>query len=450
MAHPLSADGAESRVVLRVFAWVYGAAGLATMLWGLVWPPGVVPDVRLRVAAMAGAIALAAASVAWGMASVPDSRIRRDLLGWFVIGHGTFIFVASAWQLDAFRREDPLIRFTAYLALGVAFVLLSRHPHRVPESMQLTTLFGRRNVPMAHLRTAYEQQIREAASLEERHRLARDLHDSIKQQVFVIQTAAATAQTRFDEDPDGARSALDQVRAAGREAMAEMDAMLDQLRANALENTGLVEALKRHCEALGFRTGADVSFRTGALPPSEALRPGAHQAILRVAQEALANVGRHARARHVWVILEAGLRSVTLVVKDDGVGSGTTPARAGMGLSNMRARAEEFGGTLGVSTSAGAGTTIRLDVPHTAGVDVEELQGRRRSVVWWFLATAAALLSIVALKLAGLVDPLALLPVLAITVARLVHEIVDLRRARRLKDKMPWAQPPSPSSTTTV
>lgn len=432
-----------------MFAWVYGTAGLATMLWGLLWPPGVVPDVRLRVVAMAGAIALAAASVAWGMASVPDSRIRRDLLGWFVIGHGTFIFVMFAWQLDVFRREDPLIRFTAYLALGVAFVLLSRRLHRVPEWMQLTTLFGRRHVPMAYLRTAYEQQIREAASLEERHRLARDLHDSIKQQVFVIQTAAATAQTRFDEDPDGARSALDQVRAAGREAMAEMDAMLDQLRANALENTGLVEALKRHCEALGFRTGADVSFRTGALPPSEALRPGVHRAILRVAQEALANVGRHARARHVWVTLEADFRFVTLIVSDDGVGSSSPPERAGMGLSNMRARAEEFGGTLGVSTAAGAGTTIRLDIPHSAGVDPDDVPKHRRRVAWWSLATAAALVSMVALKLAGLVDPLALLPVFALAVAGLTREIVDLRRVCRLKDKMPWAQPPSPSSTTT-
>lgn len=77
-----------------------------------------------------------------------------------------------------------------------------------------------------------------AASQEERHRLARGLPDSVKQQLFVIQTAAATPQTRFDGDSQGAREAIAQVRTSAREAITEMQAMLDQLRAAPLENTG--------------------------------------------------------------------------------------------------------------------------------------------------------------------------------------------------------------------
>ena len=78
-----------------------------------------------------------------------------------------------------------------------------------------------------------------------------------------------------------------------------MEVMLDQLRAEPLENTGLVAALKKLCESIGFRTGAQVEFKLGAAPPTGLSAPGAAEAILRVAQEALANVARHARASHV-------------------------------------------------------------------------------------------------------------------------------------------------------
>jgi signal transduction histidine kinase len=301
-----------------------------------------------------------------------------------------------------------------------------------PKASDWTTLFRSRNVPLAHLRTAYEQKIREAAGLEERHRLARDLHDSIKQQVFVIQTAAATAQARFDDDRDGARSALEEIRAAGREAMAEMETMLDQLRSAALENTGLVEALKRHCEALGFRTGAEVSFEVGALPPSESFAPGAHQAILRVAQEALANVGRHARARHVWVRLGADSQAIALAVRDDGVGYEAARPGAGMGLESMRARAGEFGGTLSVSTSVGHGTTIRLELPFATGEDLDVVECRR-AARWSLGLLAVYVLFALLSAVRGSHRNPALLPwMIGLLAASLVRALVLLRRARRL------------------
>jgi signal transduction histidine kinase len=81
------------------------------------------------------------------------------------------------------------------------------------------------------LRLQYEEQIREAARQEERVRLARDLHDAVKQQLFAIQAAAATVEARFDTDAAGARQALEQVRSSSREALTEMEVMLDQLQA---------------------------------------------------------------------------------------------------------------------------------------------------------------------------------------------------------------------------
>jgi signal transduction histidine kinase len=213
-------------------------------------------------------------------------------------------------------------------------------------------------------RSRNEQQMRAAGAQEERNRLARDLHDSIKQQIFVIQTAAATAQARFDSDHTGAATAIEQIRDSARDAMTEMEVMMDQLRSVPLENASLVEALKKLCEALGHRTGARLDFRLGDLPPNETLAPGSHQAILRVAQEALANIGRHARATNVTVSLNSLRDRVELRIQDDGAGFDLSHDESGMGIKNMRARAEEFGGHFEVASSPGNGTAVTFSIPR--------------------------------------------------------------------------------------
>jgi signal transduction histidine kinase len=138
-----------------------------------------------------------------------------------------------------------------------------------------------------------------------------------------------------------------------------------------LENAGLIEALKKQCEALGFRTGAKIDLKVGVLPPNESLPPGAQQAIFRVAQEALANVARHARAKNVSVSLDSnGGRAgsgpagncLELKVEDDGIGF-KPDSRRGMGTANMQARAEEFEGKFDQVSRPGSGTSVRFSVP---------------------------------------------------------------------------------------
>lgn len=184
----------------------------------------------------------------------------------------------------------------------------------------------------------------------------------MKQQLFVIQTAAATAQARFDDDRAGAAEALEHVRTAAREATIEMEALLDELQAAPMENTGLIEAIKKQCEALALRTGAEVRFEPGTLPPAGSLRPGAHEAIYRVAQEALANVARHARASRVLVSLQWNATRLVLRVSDDGTGVDASVAGKGMGISNMRERAAEIGGQLLIAPGS-PGTEVVLSVP---------------------------------------------------------------------------------------
>jgi signal transduction histidine kinase len=135
----------------------------------------------------------------------------------------------------------------------------------------------------------------------------------------------------------------------------------------------------KQCDALEFRSGARVEFKPGRLPPSETLPPGAQQAIFRVAQEALANVGRHARASHVLVGLSSASGDVELRIEDDGSGFDPNQDPRGMGLGNMRERAEELGGRLELSSRPGGGTRVSFSIPYEI-----EVPGayRSRALVW--------------------------------------------------------------------
>jgi signal transduction histidine kinase len=154
------------------------------------------------------------------------------------------------------------------------------------------------------------------------------------------------------------------VRTAARAAITEMEAMIENLRVTPTENFGFVEALKTQCDALGFRTGADVMLKVGELPPPDALGPGAQHTLFRFAQEALANVGRRARAAHVTVAVGVQDQSLNLTVSDDGIGFDAQAPRAGLGRQNMMARAAELGGTFLLQTSPGGGTRVGCSIPY--------------------------------------------------------------------------------------
>lgn len=312
---------------------------------------------RMALWRIAGAGVMAFGCFAAAFIGVDHPRVQRNGLLWMAGAHGIiflalFTQVAGPWGPGTGEKVAQIFGIVALVLAGAA---------ALPSRFR----------PAKSLHSQYERQIRLAAGQEERNRLARDLHDSIKQQIFSIRTSTATAQERFDHDPAGARDALNLVRGSAREAITEMEAMLDQLRATPLENAGLIEALKKQCEALGFRTGAKVDYKVGVLPPNESLPPGAQQAVFRVAQEALANVARHARAKNVSVTLDSyGGRAgagpagncLELKVEDDGIGF-PSDSRRGMGTANMQARAEEFEGKFDQVSQPGSGTSVRFSVP---------------------------------------------------------------------------------------
>jgi signal transduction histidine kinase len=371
-------DAIDTRIVFRIYAIAAWVGGFALLGWGPHWygtgapclPYGMAVPIRIASGMIMGAGCLARA-----MANVEDPEARHKALLWFAWGHLIVLAVLVMQLIGVWGEPGAGGRLAIGGLLATILILLyfwqTGDQHRAGEWLEFTSLFKppQARPTIARLRSEYEDALREAAGQEERNRLARELHDSIKQQIFVIQTAGATAEARFGSDDAGARQAIAQVRSAARDAMIEMEVMLDQLRAAPLGNTGLVEALRKQCEALAFRTGAKVEFTPGALPPPEALPPRALQTVLRVAQEALANVARHARASRVRVTLgRLDTGALQLTVEDDGRGFDAERAPRGMGLSNMETRAAEAGGTAAVASREG-GTTVTLSIPTLGTAD---------------------------------------------------------------------------------
>lgn len=215
-------------------------------------------------------------------------------------------------------------------------------------------------------RAQLSRQVDMTAAQEERNRLARDLHDSIKQQIFSIVVSAAAVKARWERDPAGARRTVDEIERTALEAQVEMQALLQQLRPHALENVGLIESLRMQCQALGYRTGADVQAELAELPSDEELPLGTQEVIFRIVQEGFANIARHARAEHVWLSLQRQQDALLVEIGDDGQGFALEKQRrgyGGMGMTNMRERARSLGGQLAIWSQPGQGTTLHLYFP---------------------------------------------------------------------------------------
>jgi signal transduction histidine kinase len=370
MQRALPLDAMDSRLVLQMYAAIVGPVGLFVGLWGSAWVQGSLngfPYGLDSLTRMVGAVVLAAGLLALGLSRTREPLDRRACLLWFAIAHGAVLAMAAlqslaVWEIDT-RRE----LYWLFAGLGAAFIWLMTGFWRQggdPEPLgTYLGLFGTKPPSATSvLRSQYERQLRRAGAQEERNRLARDLHDSVKQHLFAIQTAAATAEARLATDPGGTHGALERVREAARNSLTEMDAMLDGLRVAPLENVGLVEAIRHQCDALRLRTGATVALEVGPLPSATLLPAGAHEAVFRMAQEALSNVARHARASVVQIGLTRRGDRLELTVTDDGAGFGPEH-EGGMGLRNIRARAAEFDGDAHVSSTPGHGTTVLVSIP---------------------------------------------------------------------------------------
>jgi PAS domain S-box-containing protein len=202
---------------------------------------------------------------------------------------------------------------------------------------------------------------REKVALEERQRLARDLHDSVSQAVYGIALGARSAKELLAKDPAQVHEPLEYVLRLSEAALAEMRALIFELRPEALEREGLTGALKHHTAVLRVRYGIAVEEVLGVEPM---MSWESKQALYRIAQEALHNAGRHARATEVRILLSQVDSQVRLEVHDNGVGFDSGSALPGhFGLNTMRERATGLGGTLEIESHPGDGTMVRAIIP---------------------------------------------------------------------------------------
>jgi NarL family two-component system sensor histidine kinase LiaS len=202
----------------------------------------------------------------------------------------------------------------------------------------------------------------ELAVVDERNRLARDLHDSVKQHVFAGALLVRAGRTLLRQDPDLASQHLAEAEALADQTQHELITLIAALRPAALADRGLVAVLRDEAEAWSRRNDipAQMRVRGERATPYES-----EDALVRVAQEALANVARHSQARAVEVELAWDDDSVSLSVCDDGVGFDPAIADGrGVGLASMRERVVALAGTLTIASAPGATrVTARLPLP---------------------------------------------------------------------------------------
>ncbi len=206
------------------------------------------------------------------------------------------------------------------------------------------------------------EQAQHAAILEERQRLARDLHDSVTQNLYgVTMYAEAAARLLLAGEMDVAADHLRELRDTSQEALREMRLLIFELRPPLLEQEGLVAALEARLEAVEGRSGLETKFK---MEVEDRLPPDVEEGLYRIAQEALNNTLKHAQAHHITLHLRQDKRSVMLEVADDGIGFDPATAReqGGLGLPGMEERAARLGGRLAVKSSQGEGTSVKVEV----------------------------------------------------------------------------------------
>lgn len=207
------------------------------------------------------------------------------------------------------------------------------------------------------------------AQLEERNRLARELHDSVTQSLFTIVLMADAVRNFVYTGHERAAPTTELLYQAARDTLTEMRALIYELRPAALEGEGLITALRKLASAFQTRHGLPIEVRQyGARPLSQTQE----EALFRIAQEALYNVVKHAQASRAAIELHLADDLVRLIVEDNGVGLQGQDApsddlrqlgSSGLGFSTMRERAEQLGGQFSLNPTLGRGLQVRVSLP---------------------------------------------------------------------------------------
>ena len=208
----------------------------------------------------------------------------------------------------------------------------------------------------------YERS-RELSVIEERNRLARELHDSVTQTLFSISLTAEAVAGLIDTSPAAAKSQAEELKNLAREASQEMHSLIFELRPAELESDGLVPTLRKHVDVVRRISHKEIELREDGYE----LQPLAlEKELFRIAQEALNNAVKHSDASHISVSLAMSDGRAAITVEDDGVGfdpSDPLIRARHLGMTSMEERAEALGGEVSIESERGRGTSVRVEVP---------------------------------------------------------------------------------------
>ena len=245
-----------------------------------------------------------------------------------------------------------LIQAVVYLAVGFSISYLMSRIRRQQESLEAA------NIRLTHYASTLEQ----LATSRERNRLAREMHDTLAHTLSGLSVQLETVKAYWDIDQAAARAILDKSLSAAHAGLEETRRALKALRASPLEDLGLAMALKTLVEDVAAR--AKLTLDLSIMDKTPALSPDVEQGIYRIAQEAVTNVVKHARARSLTARLESVEGKTVFTVSDDGVGfdMGKSDKTAHFGLAGMQERAQIMGAELKITSEPGHGTVIRLTI----------------------------------------------------------------------------------------
>jgi signal transduction histidine kinase len=266
-----------------------------------------------------------------------------------------YFFNPDLFTVD-FTHPQNLIPEFVFLAVGIMTTLLASSQRRNAEQARSRE---------RELRALYTQA-QDLAALQERQRLARELHDSISQALYGISLGAHTAREALESEsgqaiePEQAIAAIEYVVTLAEAGLAEMRALIFELRPESLETEGLVAALGRQVAVLRTRYKLSVEADLGDEPKLPLERK---EVLYRIAQEALHNIVKHARATAVVLGLTNQKDEMILEIHDNGKGFDPTGSFPGhLGLASMRERVAKVGGTLSIESAPGQGTDVCVRV----------------------------------------------------------------------------------------
>ncbi|MFN8382532.1 MAG: histidine kinase [Anaerolineales bacterium] len=287
----------------------------------------------------------------------------------------TILFLAAA-IVSVFLSQRFLSRPISELMRGVRAITLGDLSVSVPvtsndELGELASSFNRMTDELNRRtrelsQTSAELQIKEAqvkvAALEERQKLARELHDSVSQALYGIALGARTAQTQLERDPAKLAEPLDYILSLAEAGLSEMRALIFELRPESLQNEGLVAALTKQTDAARARHKMDVVTQFDFEPN---ISLDAKEALYRITQEAMQNIVKHAHATRAELTLQEREGQLVLEIRDNGKGFDPSRKYPGhLGMKSMPERAAQIGGEFHIQSQPNVGTVITIRLPR--------------------------------------------------------------------------------------